>query len=58
MKWKRTKKGSKDSNKEVRNNHEEDIGEEEDEESKLEIDESDSEDNNNIQVDDGDEVSF
>ena len=58
MKWKRTKKGSKDSNKEVRNNHEADIDEEEDEESKLEIDESDSEDNNNIQVDDGDEVSF
>ena len=53
MKWKRTKKGPKES-KDGRGgamNEEE----EEEEDSKLEIDESDPEDNNNIQVDGGDE---
>ena len=58
MKWKRTKKGGKDASKEGRNATEDDEDDEE-EESKLEIDDSDLEDNNNISVDDEakDEVS-
>ena len=50
MKWKRTKKGGKDASKEGRNATEDEDDEEE--ESKLEIDDSDLEDNNNISVDD------
>ena len=53
MKWKRTKKGSKDHNKECRGVNDD---EEDEDDSKLEIDESDTEDNNNIQVDDGDDA--
>ena len=53
MKWKRTKKGPKES-KDGRGG-EMNEEEEEEEDSKLEIDESDPEDNNNIQVDGGDE---
>ena len=53
MKWKRTKKGPKESKDGRGGAMNED--EEEEEDSKLEIDESDPEDNNNIQVDRGDE---
>ena len=53
MKWKRTKKGGKDASKEGRHATEEgDDEEEQEEEGKLEIDDSDFEDNNNISVDD------
>ena len=53
MKWKRTKKGGKDASKDGRHATEEDDDEEEqEEEGKLEIDDSDFEDNNNISVDD------
>ena len=53
MKWKRTKKGGKDASKEGRHATEDDDEEDEQgEESKLEIDDSDLEDNNNISVDD------
>ena len=53
MKWKRTKKGGKDASKEGRHATEDDDDEDEQgEESKLEIDDSDLEDNNNISVDD------
>ena len=50
MKWKRTKKGGKDATKEGRGATEEEEDEEED--AKLEIDDSDAEDANNISVDD------
>ena len=53
MKWKRTKKGSKDPSRDTKTIPEDD---EEEDDSKLEIDESDTEDCGNIQVDDGDEV--
>ena len=50
MKWKRTKKGGKDAEK-GRNATEDDYDDDE-EMSKLENDDSDLEDNNNISVDD------